>query len=299
MGAKDIDMAGHKLPINEFKLEYMVAYPSIVMVAKRGSGKSVVRRAILNHFKDIPVGNIIAPTDEMNTFYGKFFADSYIHYEYKSEIIEKLLIRQQKIIEKAKQRKLQGKKVDARAFIVMDDCLADKASWIKDRPIRQLLFNGRHYEIMYILTMQFPLGISPELRGNFDYIFLLAEDFVSNQKRIHDHYAGMFPSFESFKQVFAALTEDFGCMVIVNRGARKSFLEKVYWYKAPMMEDCDVKIGCKEFLKFHDKNYNEDWRHKHNVFNVEEYCIKKKKEKSLMKIEKVPENPVKKTGFGK
>ena len=86
-----------------------------------------------------------------------------------------------------------GKIIDPRTYIVMDDCLSSKGSWMRDKPILELLFNGRHYEIMYILTMQFPLGIPPDLRVNFDYIFLMAEDTLSNLKRIFDHYAGCFP----------------------------------------------------------------------------------------------------------
>ena len=110
------------------------------------------------------------------------FPDLFIHYKYKSEIIERILYRQQVIIEKRKKKKKFGKKVDPRAILVMDDCLSSKGSWMKDEPIMKMFFDGRHYKVMYILTMQFPLGISPELRGNFDYIFLLAEDFYSNQK---------------------------------------------------------------------------------------------------------------------
>ena len=32
--------------------------------------------------------------------------------------------------------------------------------------------------------MQYAVGIPPEMRSNFDYIFLLAEDFISNRKRL-------------------------------------------------------------------------------------------------------------------
>ena len=38
----EIETTGGKLPINEFKLEFMVAHASIVMIAKRGGGKSWV-----------------------------------------------------------------------------------------------------------------------------------------------------------------------------------------------------------------------------------------------------------------
>ncbi len=63
------------------------------MIAKRASGKSWVCRSILRHFRDIPVGIIIAPTEKMANppFYSEFFPDTYIHYEYRSEIIEKLV----------------------------------------------------------------------------------------------------------------------------------------------------------------------------------------------------------------
>ena len=67
----------------------------------------------------------------------------------------------------------------------MDDCLSDKGTWANDKPIKQVMFDGRHYKLIFILTMQFPLGIKPELRSNFDYIILLADDFISNIKKMY------------------------------------------------------------------------------------------------------------------
>ena len=107
--------------------------------------------------------------------------------------------------------------------------------------------------------MQYPLGITPELRSNFDYVFLLAEDTTSNLKRIYEHYAGMFPDFNSFRQVFRQLTEDFGAMVIKNRGARKLLFDKIAFYKAPNLENESLSFGCRQFKMFHKKNYNKDW----------------------------------------
>jgi len=277
MGVKDIDLDGSSLPIREFDLNWMVSNPSIVMIAKRGSGKSWVVRSIMKHFKHLPGGAIIAPTDKMNSFYGKFFPDVYIHYEYQSKIIEKILHRQTQIIEKAKEKYKKGKFCDPRAFIIMDDCLSSKGSWMKDQPIMEVFFDGRHYQIMYVLTMQFPLGIKPELRCNFDYIFLLGEDFYSNQKRLHDHYAGMFPSFDSFRQVFLEITKDYGCMVIVNRGSRSNFLDKVFWYRAKN-EKIDY-MGCKQFNDFHKNNYNPKWRTKNKLFDMDKFVQTRKKEK--------------------
>lgn len=274
MAIKDVKLDGNSLPIREFKLEWMVDHPSICMIAKRGSGKSYVCRSIINHFRDIPGGVIIAPTDRMSSFYGKFFPELYIHYKYSTTIIESILFRQREIIEKAKEKAKLGKKVDPRAFLIMDDCLGSKGTWAKDECIMEMFFNGRHYKVMYILTMQFPLGIKPELRCNFDYIFLLAEDFYSNQKRLYDHYAGMFPNFNSFRQVFVEVTNDYGSMVIVNRGTRTNFLDKVFWYKADT--EPITHIGSKQFNKYHNSNYDQNWKKKSKPFDIATFVEGKK-----------------------
>jgi len=278
----------NSLPIQEFTFDMFVNDPAIVVIAKRGSGKSCVIREIMTHYSDIPVGNVISMSENNDPFYGTFFPDTYVFNEYKTEILEKLLHRQRLIKEKASEKIKQKKKIDTRCYLIMDDCLASRGTWNKDDTLKNVLFNGRHDNIMYILAMQYPLGISPELRGNFDYIFLLAEDYVSQMKRIYEHYAGMFPSFDSFRQVFGQLTVDYGCMVIVNRGVRSSFLEKIYWYRAPKTY-VPKPFGHKQFRKFHEKNYNPSWRR--NVdFDADEYMMRKKKDKSKIAIKRVKED---------
>jgi len=133
--------------------------------------------------------------------------------------------------------------------------------------------------------MQFPLGITPDLRSNFDYIFLLGEDFKSNQKRLYEHYAGMFPNLKAFIDVFEQVTNDFGSMVIVNRGARHSFLEKIFWYKAT---DQDIHpIGCKQFRVIHEKNYNNEWKKKEKGITADQFMRNKIKNKDQVKINKI------------
>ena len=282
----EVNVEGESMPIQNFKLEWMCPNPSICMIAKRGSGKSWVCRDLLRQTKDIPGGLIIAPTDKMSCFYGKFVPDLYIHYEYQPEVIDKLLYRQDMMIKKMKEKAEQGKKVDPRSFLLMDDCLSSKGKWMKDQQISTLFFDGRHYKIMFVLTMQFPLGITPEFRSNFDYIFLLADDFISNKKRLHEHYAGMFKKFQVFEDVFSQITDDFGCMVIANRGARRSLLEKVFWYKASNIEIKD--FGCKQYQKIHEWNYDVNWRDRENSFaDIEAMMTKSIKNKTRFKISKV------------
>lgn len=281
------DQTGDKLPIQQFTLDEMVIDPSIIMIAKRGSGKSWITKAILYKFSGIPVGSIISPTEKDNPFFSDFFPDTYIYYKYESKILKKILFRQKIILKKAREKRKEGKYIDPRAIVVMDDCLASKGAWAKDPLVAELLFNGRHRRITYILTMQYPLGISPELRSNFDYVFLLAEDYVSNLKRIYEHYAGMFPDFNSFRQVFRQLTEDYGAMVIKNRGARTNLFDKIAFYKAPDLRKNKVKFGCHQFRKYHKENYNDGWEEEVFKMDYEEFLLDKKKSRTKIDIKKV------------
>ncbi len=278
MTTKEVVLRGHggpSIPIQEFDLETFCLNPTICMIAKRGSGKSWVCRSIINHFKYLPGGIIISPTENVNCFYGNFFPDLFIYDEYKPEILINLFQRQEDMKDKCVKYYKKKKKVDPRLFVLMDDCLASKGTWMKDKQIIKMFYNGRHYQVMFILTMQHPLGITPDLRGNFDYIFLLYNDFFNNQKRLFDHYAGMFPTFDFFRQVFLQLTEDFGCMVIVNRGAKKNLIDKVFYFKAD--KQSINKIGSSQFKDYHNYNYNKNHKKDERVFNVNEYVPKTNK----------------------
>jgi len=228
---QNINFDGNSFPIRNFKLDWLVPNAHICIIGKRGSGKSWLCRNIIHNVdnKNQEPKIIIAPTDRFSPFYKNNFKKSIIYHQYNEQILKALLGRQEKSVEFSK----INKSYNPRAFLVMDDCLASKGRWRrKYQEINEVLMNGRHYQLMYMLTMQFPLGISPELRTNFDYVFLFADDFVNNQKRMYEHYGGMFPSFSAFKQVFGELTKDYGCMVIVNRGKRETFHDKVFWFKA-------------------------------------------------------------------
>ena len=60
-----------------------------------------------------------------------------------------------------------GISTDPRAFLILDDCLYDN-TWAKDKNMRYVFMNGRHYKLLFLLTMQYALGIPPNLRTNID-----------------------------------------------------------------------------------------------------------------------------------
>jgi hypothetical protein len=243
--------------------------PVIVLIGRRDTGKSYLVRDLLYHHRDIPIGTVISGTEAGNGFYASHIPKLFIHDEYSSNIIENILKRQKSVMKEV-QKQIQmykSSKIDPRTFVILDDCLYDN-SWAKDKLMRLLFMNGRHWKVLLILTMQYPLGILPNLRTNIDYVFILREPYIANRKRIYENYAGMFPTFESFCQVMDQCTENYECLVIDNNVKSNKLSEQIFWYKADSTIRHDFKLGAKEFWEM-SKNMKDD--DDETPYNPEQY----------------------------
>jgi hypothetical protein len=220
--------------------------PVVVLIGRRDTGKSFLVRDLLYYQQDIPIGTVISGTEAGNSFYSDHIPKVFIHDEYNSGIIENILKRQKQCMKQIVKEVQMYKKssIDPRAFVILDDCLYD-AGWTKDKLMRLLFMNGRHWKVMLIITMQYPLGIPPNLRTNIDFVFILREPYINNRKRIFENYAGMFPTFESFCQVMDQCTENFECLVINNNAKSNKLTDQIFWYKAEA--HANFKLGSKEF----------------------------------------------------
>lgn len=230
--------------------------PVIVFIGRRDTGKSYLVRDLLYYHQDIPVGTVISGTEEGNGFYGKLVPKLFIHNEYNTAIIENVLKRQKQVLKQIKLEMTQFNRstIDPRTFVILDDCLYD-SSWSRDKLMRLLFMNGRHWKIMLVITMQYPLGIPPSLRTNIDYVFILREQYITNRRRIYDNYAGMFVTFEAFCQVMDQCTENYECLVINNNAKSNRLQDQVFWYKAD--GHGDFRLGSREFWEM-SKNMNDD-----------------------------------------
>ena len=219
----------------------------IVLIGKRDTGKSYLCKDILSHHTGIPAGQVVSGTEAANSFYGKMVPKLFIYDEFEAGIVERLLKRQRMMIDRVN----ENPSVDPRAFLVFDDCLYDN-SWTKDKNVRSLFMNGRHFKILFMITMQYALGIPPNLRTNIDFIFILRENYINNRKRLYEHYAGMFPTFEMFCQVMDQCTENFECLVVNNNAKSNKLEDQVFWYKAN--EHDPFKIGAQEYWDYAAQN---------------------------------------------
>ena len=253
-----------EIQLRKFDINEITHDKVVVLIGKRDTGKSFLCKDLLYNHRNIPVGQVISGTEAANEFYSKIVPKIFIHEEFNPLIIQNMIKRQRLLLEKNR----SGNKIDNRAFLILDDCLYDN-SWVKDKNVRQLFMNGRHYKILFILTMQYALGIPPNLRTNIDYVFILRENYVSNRKRLYEHYAGMFPTFEMFCQVMDNCTENYECLVINNNSKSNKLQDQVFWYKANSHDN--FKIGSDQFWKLSKDNYS------NNETNNNEYNTHKNK----------------------
>ena len=262
------------LDLKKFDMNMISDDKVVVLIGKRETGKSFLVKDLLYYHKNVPVGTVISGTEGANAFYSKIMPSIFIHGEYKPEIVSNVLKRQKKVVTSINKEveETGNSNIDPRAFLILDDCLYDK-SWVNNKNIRSLFMNGRHYKIMFLITMQYALGIPPNLRTNIDFVFLLRENYMSNRKRLYEQYAGMFPSFDFFCQVMDQCTENFECIVINNNAKSNKLEDQVFWYKAEPHDD--FQIGASEFWQYHSQNYNPNFDNDEDEISINEIRAKR------------------------
>ena len=245
MGAPSAPRPTVNLRLSKFNMNMIPDDSVILFIGRRGTGKSWLIKDLMWYKQRFPIGTVISGTEGANAFYSTIVPSLFIHEEFNSSIVGNVLKRQDALTKQIRKEEQMGRKstLDRRAFIVMDDCMYDN-KWVSDRGIRSLFMNGRHYGLLYILSLQYVLGIPPVLRGQVDYVFILRENQVSSRKRIFEQFAGIFPTFELFCQIMDQCTENYECLVIHNGSKTNKLEDCVFWYKAEGHPD--FKIGSKD-----------------------------------------------------
>ena len=230
-----------KLELKKFDMRMIKDGSTVLFIGRRGCGKSVLVTDMFRHHTKVPLGIIVSATEKANHHFEQFIPKMLIYDEFDPKILQKFMDRQEKVTDQAvmEKKKYGRTDIDNRAFLVLDDCLYDK-TWPNDKNIRACFMNGRHYGILFALTMQYPLGIPPHLRANVDYVFILRDNNFKNRERIYQQYAGMFNSFDVFGQVMDQCTDNFECLVINNKTQSNVLTDQVYWYKA----DPSINFKC-------------------------------------------------------
>lgn len=213
------------LQLKKFDPAKMADDKTCVFIGKRGTGKSTLVTDILWHKRHLPAGIAMSGTEEGNGHFRQFIPDLFVYSKYDRQAIENLVARQKALVARL------GKDRTPPVFLLMDDCMYER-SFMRDECIRELFMNGRHFKIFFMMTTQYVMDMTPMIRSNTDYVFVLRDNVKQNRENLYKAFFGMFPSQAAFNAVMDACTENYECLVLNNTSTSNKIQDCVFWYKA-------------------------------------------------------------------
>ena len=212
----------------------------IVIIGKPGTGKTTLITDLLYHKKHIfPTAMVFSGTEDSNGHYSKLFPPSFVYNKLDLDSIENFIQRQ-----KASKQHIHN----PWSVLLLDDCTDDPR--VFTNPIIQGLFkNGRHWKMLFILSLQYCLDVKPVIRTNVDGCFILRETNLKNRKSLWENYAGVIPDFSQFCDIMDQITDDYTALYINNTGQSNKLEDCVFYYKPRVLEP--FKFGCHEFWDYH------------------------------------------------
>lgn len=219
---------------------------TIVAVGKRRTGKTWVFRNIMYLMKDkFQAGIVISQTDELNHFWRDYVPEKYIYKKYDPAILEAVFRRQKRIINDPALTD-EEKEKEAPFFILLDDVISDQRLKY-DEALMELFVAGRHYKLFILITTQYAKAITPVLRGNTDYCFMMK---CIQQRQLESLWEdfGSFLTKHAFALILEESTEDNECLVI-NTCPECTIdpLDMMKWWKA--VDPGPFKMGSEEYWR--------------------------------------------------
>ena len=192
-----------------------------------------------HHFQS---GIVMSATEDANGFYGDIIPASYIYTRYDSRMV-KNLVRRQKTASK-------GGRTAENVFLILEDLTYDKQMLVKDKYLRFIFNNGRHYRITLFLSSQEPLSLVPSMRGQIDYCYAFKQLNWKDKQRLWENYFGVFKDFYVFDEVMDEVTKDFKCLVLDQTG-QDTTIEAVVRYWKAVTDLPRFKLGNRNYWAWH------------------------------------------------
>lgn len=183
-----------------------------IVIGKRGSGKTVYIHNLLKKLADHGMMDICLYISPQAKTDPPKFADNVCSFDkYTDRFTDHLW----------------NKYYDKYKVIIFDNFTLKT---INHESLFGLMCHARVNRTTIIITMQYPISLSPRIRSQIDTINLLNNDYITSQKQIYDYYAGCIPKFALFKEILDIYTKDFAALVIRD-GCNEPFDKRIHHYK--------------------------------------------------------------------
>tara|TARA_Y100000741_G_scaffold68666_1_gene49733 strand:- start:56 stop:904 length:849 start_codon:yes stop_codon:yes gene_type:complete len=229
-----------RLTLSKFQPSEIKPHRTILLIGKRGTGKSVLLEDLLGAMRErVDFAMCFTPTQDSRDMFERHMPPSWVHGEFDEGKIDTLCSFQ------------RTKQADRKrnVLLVLDDMMADKRV-LKSTKMRDIFFNGRHEHVTYISSQQYCLDMPPDLRSNCDYVMVLKDNILANKQRLHKFFFGMFARFDDFSRVMDTVTANYGVLCLDNTCRTNKLSDMLSWYRASP-EPGDFKLGKPIFWEMH------------------------------------------------
>lgn len=218
--------------MNEWDVKSLIDYATVIIYAKRRSGKShAVQRIIYENKDKYDSVYLFSNTIELqpkDVF--AFVPEENKYNDLRPDVIQNIMNEQQRMI-------MEGKKPE-HVCLVMDDIISSGTFRKRSNNIVSTLFtNGRHYHItLFILTQSFSgnEGVPPVYRKNADYIMSFYLHNINDLKGMSEQYLSIDNTKDGMQLHREITTSPFQlCVVEVFKQNPRKYEDYVYKYTAP------------------------------------------------------------------
>lgn len=237
--------------IEEYDLSRITPRSGICIIGKTACGKSTLMYDIMLRLASrFYLG--LAMTPSLSS-YQKF--QSCIPRHFIKEPVTSELETFVDLVRQDHRHRMNGEIEQREYFFIADDCGFDK-QFMNSKVLRQMMMNGRNFNLFRLLVIQYLMAIGPDLRSNIDLIFLFWDNNVNNQKKMHANWFSFIP-FPKWQKMFATVTRNYGTMVLDVRKCAVShnYRDCVFFYRAEMHDLEPFQMCHPSFFEISNKTF--------------------------------------------
>lgn len=224
----------------------------IVVIGKPKTGKSTIIEQIMLYKAHIcPVSQIFSGTEDTNHFYAPRSTDITVFEKLDTKAVENFIKRQ-----KIARQYL----TNPWAMQILDDC-TDDPSIIKTPLFQAIYKRGRHFNMINVNGVQYPMDLGVSIRSCVDYCFLMSNSILSERKKLYENFAsGCIPSFRDFCDIMDQVCENHTALVINNMCESNKLEDRLFYFRADKTRiPPNFKLGSHDSFEFdtqrRDPNY--------------------------------------------
>lgn len=250
----------------------------VLVVGKRRFGKTIFIRDMLSKmWRYFPRGGYVFTATKHNGFWQQHFPDSRIYggTNIDWEVVEQIQDEQKR---KREERAQTGEAKLNYVPIVFDDVISSRHDMRYVERFLQLVFNGRHYDLLIMIAAQDIKGVPPDVRQNADLVALTYQVQARQMETIQKDFADFPELKKSFPTFLQSHTHDFQ-MLLIDQATAKTNAEEVFFTAKADPEPKPFKIGDYMFWK----EAGCDWKRQLRIYgNLQQSDLSKDENKGKL-----------------